>query len=85
MHTICRSFIKEIQKVFDNKKNSKDIEKLIKFNHPVKKILNDEKPVQIVLENGEIFKCSKAITCLPLATMGRIEYENISVGKKIII
>lgn len=72
MHRICVQYKNEIQRIFDKKGNNKQIDQLIRFNHPVKKVLNDRNPVEVIVGNGLKIKCYKAIMCLPLATMGRI-------------
>lgn len=57
MHRVCVQFKKQIQKVFDKKGNHKQIDEVIKFNHPVKKVLNDRNPVEVILENGTVYRC----------------------------
>jgi hypothetical protein len=41
--------------------------------------------VKIITENGSTFTCEKAILGTPLATTGKIKFQQISEGKKLII
>jgi len=36
-------------------------------------------------EKGENYSCEKAIICLPAATIGRIQFTSLSIGKRLII
>jgi monoamine oxidase len=42
-------------------------------------------PVEVITEKGEKITCEKVLVALPIATLGRIKFGEISQGKQAIL